>query len=278
MRSSCSRSQLFLLPVAASLALPLQALADWGENWGTMIWGQSAPVVPSLEGVGLGLLAMSLLGATAWRLRRRSLVASLLLVALGLPLTVGAMVPYSFSNGAVADAEELNANFASLASNVNATLTVPYVFTNGTIANADEVDANFAAIKSASSSPFSDLTVPYMFTNGTAANADEANANFSARDTYFDCVNFHSFPTPSLPKSGNGNFQWRSWKTGCMHGFEATTVVGCKGDCGSPEGCCGGGGGTGYPVCQGNSCSGGGCCTASKQICRAACEVSHSSP
>jgi hypothetical protein len=117
-----------------------------------------------------------------------------------------------------------------------------------------------------------------VFTNGTAANADEANANFSARDKYFDCVNFHSFPTSSLPKSGNGNFQWKSWKTGCMHGFEATTVVGCKDDCGSPEGCCGGGGGTGYPVCQSNSCSGGGCCTASKQICRAACEVSHSSP
>ena len=261
----------------AALLFALPALTgNWGENWGTMIWGQSAPVVPSVEGVGLSLLVLSLVGATASRLRRHSRVASLLLVALGAPLTVGAIASYSFSNGAVADAEELNANFDSLGRNVSATLAVPYVFTNGTISNADEVNANFTAIKSASSPPFSDLSFPYVFTNGTAANADEINANFSARDTYFDCVNFHSFPTQSLPKSGNGNFQWKSWKTGCMHGFKASTVVGCRDDCGAPDGCCGGGGGTGYPVCQSNSCSGGGCCTASKQICRAACEVSHS--
>ena len=64
MRSSASRSCRFLLPLAASLALPIQAFADWGENWGTMIWGQSAPVVPSVEGVGLSLLVLSLVGAT----------------------------------------------------------------------------------------------------------------------------------------------------------------------------------------------------------------------
>jgi len=266
------------LPVLLlSLSFALHAMAgNWGENWGTMIWEQSAPVVPSIKGVGLSVLLLSLVVATALRLRRHSQFTSLLLVVLGAPLIVGAMVPHSLSNGAMADAEELNANFDSLGRSVSATLAVPHVFTNGTISNADEVNANFTAIKSASSPPFSDLSFPYVFTNGTPANADEINANFSARDRYFDCVNFYSFPTQSLPKSGNGNFQWKSWKTGCMHGFKAPTVVGCRDDCDAPDGCCGGGGGTGYPVCQSNSCSGGGCCTASKQICRAACEVSHS--
>ena len=156
------RCILLSLPVLLlSLFFALHAMAgNWGENWGTMIWEQSAPVVPSMKGVGLSLLLLSLVVATASRLRPHSRVASLLLVVLGVPLIVGAMVPYSFSNGAVADAEELNANFDALGRNVSATLAVPHLFTNGTISNANEVNANFTAIKSASSPPFSDLSLP----------------------------------------------------------------------------------------------------------------------
>ena len=263
-----------LLIFGLLFALP-SAAGHWGENWGTMIWG-SAPRVPGLEGTGLVLLACALFAATAWRLRRRSAVVNSLLVALGLPLTVGALVPYSFSDGAIADPAEMNANFASLGHDANAALAVPHVFANGQIADANEVNANFSSIKLASAAPFSVLDFPYVFTNGAPANAEEINANFGARDTYLQCVGFYSFPTTSLPKSANPNFQWKGWKTGCMHGFQLQTVAECKAACAAPDGCCGGGGGVGYPVCQGNSCSGGDCCAASRQICRAACVVSHS--
>ena len=88
------------LPVLLlSLSFALHAMAgNWGENWGTMIWEQSAPVVPSIKGVGLSVLLLSLVVATALRLRRHSQFTSLLLVVLGAPLIVGAMVPHSLSS------------------------------------------------------------------------------------------------------------------------------------------------------------------------------------
>jgi len=264
-------STLLLIP---GLLVPLPVAAgQWGEDWGTMIWG-SAPGVPGLEGAGLVLLACALVAGT-WRVRRQSVALNALLVALAVPLTVGALVPYSLSDGAIADPAQVNANFASLVVDANASLVLPHVFTNGQIADANQVNENFSAIKLASAAPFSVLDFPYVFTNGAPAEAEEVNANFNARDNYSQCVGFHTFPTTSLPKSSNANFQWKGWKTGCMHGFQLQTVAECKAACGAPDGCCGGGGGVGYPVCLSNSCSGGGCCAASRQICRAACEVSH---
>ena len=32
------------------------ALAAWGENWGVMVWGAAPSAVPSIDGLGLGLL------------------------------------------------------------------------------------------------------------------------------------------------------------------------------------------------------------------------------
>ena len=100
--------------VASTLWFASPALAgNWGENWGSMIWG-SAAAVPSLEGVGVWLLVISLFGAAAWRLRRRSIHASLTLVLL--PLLPLLMAPHytnwnAFANGDVADAAEVNQNF-----------------------------------------------------------------------------------------------------------------------------------------------------------------------
>ena len=211
---------------------------NWGEDWGSMIWGAVA-VVPSLEGIGLGLLVMFLVGATVWRLRRRSLLARLSLIALGLPCMMGVMVSYTFVNGEVADASEVNASFSELAASRGGGVSVPYVFTNGTIAEADQVNANFAAISdggTANSLP----TFPYVFANGTTANADEVNANFSTYPAYVACTVVHSFPSSALPKSGNANFQWKSWKTGCLHAaFQSFGDVStCLARCSSPRGCC----------------------------------------
>ena len=97
-----------------TLLFALPALAgNWGEIWGTMIWG-SVAAVPSLEGVGVWLLVISLLGAAAWRLRRRITPTVLMLVLL--PLVPLLMAPHYtdwnvFSNGEVADADDVNENF-----------------------------------------------------------------------------------------------------------------------------------------------------------------------
>ena len=97
-----------------SLLFALPALAgNWGESWGSMIWGSIA-AVPSLEGIGVWVLVISLIGATAWRLRLRTTPAGLMLVLLLLvPLL---MAPHytnwnAFTNGEVADASAVNQNF-----------------------------------------------------------------------------------------------------------------------------------------------------------------------
>ena len=245
---------------------------NWSEDWGSMAWGAVA-VVPSLEGIGLAVLVICLLGATVWRLRHRSFLASLLLIALGMPLTIGAMVPYTFINGEVADAAEVNTSFSELAAARGGGVSVPYVFTNGTIAEADVVNANFAAISDGGTA--NDLpTFPYVFTDGTTANADEVNANFRTYPAYAACTVVHSFPSSALPKSGNANFQWKSWKTGCLHAaFQSLgDVSSCLSSCSSLRGCCDNGANdSGYPTCQSNSCSGGNCCSASASICKSAC-------
>ncbi len=47
--------------IAVAVLLPATAMADWGENWGEMIWGATAAPpgepVPTLGTMGLMLLA-----------------------------------------------------------------------------------------------------------------------------------------------------------------------------------------------------------------------------
>jgi len=119
------RSKLLLrsgLVLASVSTLPSQALAGWGdENWGEMLWGLPASV-PALEWFGLGVLALGLVAVASWTLRKRrpGLGLPVLLVLLAIPLVVAA-----------------------------GTLTVPNTFTNGTVADADQVNANFGAVKTA---------------------------------------------------------------------------------------------------------------------------------
>ena len=60
-------------------------------------------------------------------------------------------VPNTLTNGSVAEAEAMNANFEAVRTGVNLALTSADVtgltqFTNGTTADADEVNANFTAV------------------------------------------------------------------------------------------------------------------------------------
>ena len=58
------------------------ALAAWGENWGVMVWGAAAPAaVPSIDGIGLGLLALVLIGLAIRGLRSRATLGLMVLAS-----------------------------------------------------------------------------------------------------------------------------------------------------------------------------------------------------
>jgi hypothetical protein len=87
----------------------------WGLNWGQMIWGQVA-AVPALSFWAVILLA-AVLGA--WGVRRlrspRPRMAGMIALALALLLPISARaLPFTFTNGTVADANQVNANFAAV--------------------------------------------------------------------------------------------------------------------------------------------------------------------
>jgi hypothetical protein len=86
----------------------------WALDWGQMHWGQTTSV-PSLWFWGAALLSAALLLVGARLLRRgqpRTVGIAALLAALLIPISVRA-VPFTFSNGTVADAKQVNANFAA---------------------------------------------------------------------------------------------------------------------------------------------------------------------
>ncbi|MEE2662543.1 MAG: DUF1566 domain-containing protein [Myxococcota bacterium] len=110
--------------LASVLGAPDPAMADWAsESWGVMLWGQAASV-PALGWLGLLVLALTLSAAAVWTLRKRrpGLGLPLQLVLLAVPLAVASAtvtLPNAFSNGTVADANEVNANFAAVKSAVD---------------------------------------------------------------------------------------------------------------------------------------------------------------
>jgi hypothetical protein len=120
------RSSLFSSVLAfLILFLALPALAgNWGENWDEMVWG--LPVsVPSVPAVGLFVLA--LLTTAVWRLRARKawhsalaiLVVPMLAGVLSSPAHAQVAVPNTFTNGDIADADQINANFDELEGALN---------------------------------------------------------------------------------------------------------------------------------------------------------------
>ena len=143
---------LSLLLLTSLFALPALA-GNWGESWGSMVWGATVAAVPTMGWLGGGLL-VGLLASLGMRRSRRGSTGLVLLLALAYAPVAEAQVsvPNTLTNGSVADADAMNDNFAELEFGVNAALTtgsvaVPNIFTNGTTADADEVNANFTELE-----------------------------------------------------------------------------------------------------------------------------------
>ena len=69
----------------------------------------------------------------------------------------------------------------SAASSAQAQVTIPNTFTNGEVADAAEVNANFSALANAL-----DVTVPNSFANSGIADANQVNSNFDVLKTAVD--------------------------------------------------------------------------------------------
>lgn len=87
----------------------------WGENWGTMIWGNAATQVPlsmpALLVMGAILLGLGMALGTSRGARRWLVMAAVVLLPLA---AVAQQSLFVFSNGTVADATEVNSNFSQL--------------------------------------------------------------------------------------------------------------------------------------------------------------------
>ena len=169
--------------IAVALTLPGQALAGWGdENWGTMLWGLPLDV-PNLPGFGLIALAIGLSATAAWTLRKRrpGLGLTLLLVLVAVPLVVAAgtlTVPNTFTNGTVADADEVNANFGSVKAAVDdndGRITI-----NAGGASAAQSTANAAVLDAAAAQGTADTAVLNAATAQSTANSALATADAAA--------------------------------------------------------------------------------------------------
>jgi hypothetical protein len=86
----------------------------WGQKWGEMIWNR-ASAVPAIGlwgalvlGCVIGMVAVVLLRSA----RKTGLLVSLLVLLL--PLTAVATVPFVFTRGTIADASQVNTDFAAV--------------------------------------------------------------------------------------------------------------------------------------------------------------------
>jgi hypothetical protein len=149
---------LLLVPLLPSVA----TAAGWGdENWGAMVWGGASPVVPAMPIAALLALAGLLALAAGLLLRARSrsqavgrwtacALAAALVATPGTASATSITVPYSFSNGTVADATEVNANFGTLVSESNAQDGRLGTLETGLSAHAADASAHHTKTTSAS--------------------------------------------------------------------------------------------------------------------------------
>ena len=217
---------LFLLLGLLNLLFALPALAGtWGENWGTMIWG-SAAAVPSMGWLGGGLLVALLVVTGLWRMKRVSRQVGLTLsLFILVPLLIAPHITtwngltwYTFINGEVANADEVNQNFSALADVLD--VTVPNSFANSGIADANEINSNFDVLRQAVDTFTNDLTAATSATE-TAFNNGVASVDITS-DNQFVCESangswVNNACNPCMPTSAGGGL--------CAH------CVGSQGTC-----------------------------------------------
>ena len=219
-----------LLPLL--FAVPALA-GNWGEDWGTMIWGAAA-AVPSLEVVGVWLLVIAMMAAAGWRLRHRSLQASLMLVLI--PLVPLLMAPHytdwnGFTNGTVAESAVMNENFTTMQGGVNAALTanpvsVPHTFTNGTPANADHVNANFTELETGVTNALNNRATDCAGAGGTWEAGTSTCTPAPAASSYNCFVG--GFCAQAAIEFPPGDFNYPNVYEGHTQGTEPALGAGCN--------------------------------------------------
>ena len=137
---------LFLL--ALLFALPALA-GNWGENWGTLTWGAAIAAVPTMGKLAVLVLALGLGGLAARFIQQSRAAASLLVIAFVLPMLSPVAnaqtesVPHTFSDGSVADADEVNENFAALVAAVQELQGRTFLTTDACPAGYDAVEDGY---------------------------------------------------------------------------------------------------------------------------------------
>lgn len=167
-------------------------------DWGTMLWGSGAPAVPTLDGWGLLLLsAVLVVTALLMLVKRRAPRTTLVLfVALVVPLAGYATtisMPYVFSNGTVADATQVNANFDELVMESNSQdlrlstvegLTGPHTHPGtditSQVGDADTVDGAHAAALEESSEIDADIAAHAAISSSHHSRYTDAEALLAA--------------------------------------------------------------------------------------------------
>ena len=161
--------------IVGTFVFSSSARAGWGDdNWGALVFGAGVapPVVPGLGLLGGTILAMGLAATAAWMLRKRrpALGLSLMLVLVAIPLAVVAGTvtqPHTFTNGTVADADEVNENFTAVKTAVDDN-------------DARTTSAQSTADSAASTAATAQSTATTASTNATAASSAAAAAQGTA--------------------------------------------------------------------------------------------------
>ena len=105
---------------------------------------------------------------------RISLLLFVLLVSAASSAQAQVTIPNTFTNGEVADAAEVNANFSALANALD--VTVPSSFANSGIADANQVNSNFDVLKTAVDTFTNDLAAATSATDTAFANGSVQGA------------------------------------------------------------------------------------------------------
>ena len=89
----------------------------WGTNWGEMIWGGGVAPATSVPFSAWALISLGVIIGVIGTLasRNRSMrVFSIMLVSMLPALAVALVLPHTFTNGTIADANQVNANFSAI--------------------------------------------------------------------------------------------------------------------------------------------------------------------
>lgn len=143
----------------------------WGQAWGTMIWTKAPSHVPAMGFWGLVALgaAMLFVGYTFLKrgVRPGAIGLTVLVLAFVLPISGAlAALPFTFANGTVADANQVNANFQahdnSIAAEQSSIATLQSTaFTTVSVQSLNTTDS-----PSASWQPFATTCIQQIATNG----------------------------------------------------------------------------------------------------------------